>query len=283
MKTKIILFLLGTCHILLPVQSQVTIGSLSEPRKGSLLELKENENAGENSTKGFSLPRVELESPKILTVDDDSKKDQYKGLTVQNTNSKDGFIEGVYCWDGKMWTFVVAVKDQGTDGQILTSNSTKSVAEWKNQLDLHIPTVDFVGNEIKGSSVLLANTKTILTYDTIYNNKFVYNDGAITPGKSGYYQINIYNIMDIRKGTTHEANNKGTAIITLCVREENLDYTELLSFSAYYEDGTDTVIYQPLSGLIYLAKDKTYVVRTTYDKKHQNLSGGISFTYLGGS
>ncbi|WP_029906466.1 hypothetical protein [Prevotella sp. 10(H)] len=284
MKTKTILFLLGTFYILLPVQSQVTIGSLSEPRKGSLLELKENESADENSTKGFSLPRVELKSRKKLAVDDDSKKDQYKGLTIQNTNrsDSDSLAEGVHSWDGENWRYLVAAKGQGTDGQILTSNGTDSVAEWKNQLELHIPTVDFVATGDLIPTINVKDSKVNLLYTILHNNNFSYNNGAITPGKPGYYQINLYNKMDATKATTNETNNEGTAIITLCLRE-GANYTELLSFSAYYPNGTDTLIHQPLSGLIYLTAGKDYVIRTTYNKKFKVDGGGISFTYLGGS
>jgi len=120
MKTKILLFIVGI-SFLLPIYSQVTIGSGIEPRKGSLLELKENNSTGNNSDKGFSLPRVQLTSPTVLQLDVDAKKLEYKGLTVYNTGTENGLVEGAYQWDGAKWMQVVVVKSYGTDGQALIS------------------------------------------------------------------------------------------------------------------------------------------------------------------
>jgi len=281
MKTRIILLLLATFYMLLPVQSQVTIGSVSAPRNGSLLELKENENADDNSKKGFSLPRVDLESPAKLTLDDDSKGEEYKGLTVYNTNPSGGLTEGVYCWDGKLWKLVVAVKDEGMDGQILTSKGGGSAPEWKNQAEMNIPTIDLVGDK-SASAVLPANTITSLAYNMIYMNDFTYNNGAMTPAKSGYYQINVYNKMDVSTGTTGETENRGIAITKLCLRQgtSSFTYKDLLSFSAFYPIRI-TIIHQTLSGLVYLTAGQNYVIRTTYEKKFKILGGRITFTYLG--
>ncbi|WP_029905094.1 hypothetical protein [Prevotella sp. 10(H)] len=120
MKTKILLFTIGI-NFLLPIYSQVTIGSGIEPRKGSLLELKEDNSTGKNSDKGFSLPRVQLTSPTVLQVDIDTKGLEYKGLTVYNTGTANGLVEGTYQWDGAKWMQVVVVKSHGTDGQTLIS------------------------------------------------------------------------------------------------------------------------------------------------------------------
>jgi len=115
-----LLFIVGI-SFLLPIYSQVTIGSGFEPRKGSLLELKEDNNTGENSNKGFSLPRVQLTSPTVLQVDSDTKRLEYKGITVYNTGTQNGLVEGTYQWDGAKWMQMVAVESYGTDGQMLTS------------------------------------------------------------------------------------------------------------------------------------------------------------------
>ena len=50
------------------IKSQVTIGSASPPNKGTLLDMKENDNIGANSTKGLLLPRVELAANNILKM-----------------------------------------------------------------------------------------------------------------------------------------------------------------------------------------------------------------------
>jgi len=282
MKTKIILLLLGTFYILLPVQGQVTIGSVSEPQKGSLLELKENNEIDDNSTKGFSLPRVKLDSPDKLTLDDESKGGEYKGLIVQNTNPLGRLTEGVYCWDGKMWRLVVAVEKQGTDGQILTSKGADFAPEWKSQEEMNIPTVDLVGDKTTTTNILPANTTTSLLYNIIYIKDFSYDNSnaEITPLKTGYYQINIYNYLNIRKALTSETNNSGAAITKLCIVTGTSTYADVLSFSAYYSDGSDYV-HHPLSGLVYLTAGNKYVIRTTFEKKFQIAGGGISFTFLG--
>lgn len=93
---------------LLSIRAQVTIGSGAEPLKGALLQLKENENTGANSTKGLAMPRVSL------TVTDDltdiipspagSDKEEHIGLVVYNINDlKYNFCRGLYVWDGEAW------------------------------------------------------------------------------------------------------------------------------------------------------------------------------------
>lgn len=93
---------------LLCIQAQVTIGSGNTPIQGALLQLKENENAGVNSTKGLAMPRVNL------TVTDDladliasptgSDKEEHIGLVVYNINDlKYNFCRGLYVWDGEVW------------------------------------------------------------------------------------------------------------------------------------------------------------------------------------
>lgn len=107
--------------------SQVTIGSDLEPREGLLLDLKEDKTTGRepNSTKGLGLPRVELSSLNILTIDDSSKNDDYVGITVYNVVKdieKTDIKEGIYSWDGTQWMQVVTVDDYGMDEQLLRSN-----------------------------------------------------------------------------------------------------------------------------------------------------------------
>lgn len=89
MKRKILtinIFILFSLLYMPQVKAQVTIGAGLEPRKGLLLDLKENDapNKESNASKGFGLPRIALTSPTTLTIDDDSKKGDYVGVVVYN-------------------------------------------------------------------------------------------------------------------------------------------------------------------------------------------------------
>jgi len=122
----------------------VTIGSDIVPRTGCLLDLKENGNTGKNpnAVKGLGLPRVNLESYTKLTVDIESKKNEYDGLTVYNVNTSD-MPEGVYIWDGNVWKQVIFVNSKGDRGNVLKSNGDNTYS-WSNfsipDFSFHRPT-----------------------------------------------------------------------------------------------------------------------------------------------
>jgi len=101
--------------ILFPAQSQVTIGSISAPLKGTLLDLKESDDptGNANSTKGMILPRVFLTSEdSLLPVltgtepDYETLKPKYTGLIVYNVDSIAPFEKGLYAWDGSRWNHI---------------------------------------------------------------------------------------------------------------------------------------------------------------------------------
>lgn len=86
--------------------AQVTIGSSIEPNKGSLLDLKETDSTGVNSSKGLLLPRMNLSSLtsmepifKDSELNDDVKK-THIGLTIFNLKEdySIGLCKGVYVW-----------------------------------------------------------------------------------------------------------------------------------------------------------------------------------------
>jgi len=180
-----------------------------------------------------------------------------------------------------MWKLVVAVKDQGADGQILTSKGAGFAPEWKSRTEMNIPTVAVVADKKFPTNVMSANTVLPLAYVTKYLSDFTYNetDATFRPQKSGYYQISVYNKMDVSIPNINTGDNRGIAITKLCLKQGST-YTDLLSFSGYYALAT-TYIFHPLSGLIYLTAGQDYVVRTTFEKKFQIVDGGISLTYLG--
>lgn len=104
------------------LNAQVTIGSGLQPNEGAILDIKENEPAGNNSTarKGVGFPRVKLTSETDLfpMFEDDgnggykkgnitfTKADEdikHEGLVVYNIQGD--LTEGFYFWDGAKWKF----------------------------------------------------------------------------------------------------------------------------------------------------------------------------------
>lgn len=126
------------------VYAQVTIGSDIPPRKGSVLDIKDKDTTGEepNADGSLGLPRVQLSSPTILTVANDSENIKSIGITVYHTgNTK--MPAGIYKWDGSRWMLTVLVDDYGTSGQLLKSNGTGTFG-WATfvppQYEYHKPT-----------------------------------------------------------------------------------------------------------------------------------------------
>ncbi len=92
------------------IYSQITIGSNLSPNSGALLDLKESNNIGANSSKGLTFPRVSLERPDILApcVTGDlttDVKNAHIGLCVYNVtfNKELGLCPGFHVWDGMKW------------------------------------------------------------------------------------------------------------------------------------------------------------------------------------
>ena len=93
-------------------QAQVTIGSAEEANKGSLLDLKEKNTQGANSSKGLLLPRVKLLDHEKLqpmysytegNTPTEAELSAHEGLVVYNTNGCAPFGFGSYVWIGNKW------------------------------------------------------------------------------------------------------------------------------------------------------------------------------------
>ena len=103
-------FLYFLCTIfVLPIHAQVTIGSSYPSSKGSLLDLKENDNIGANANRGFLSARVALESidqldPCVSSADATDMKD-HVGLLVYNLtdDQNKGLCPGLHVWIGSRW------------------------------------------------------------------------------------------------------------------------------------------------------------------------------------
>ncbi len=151
LKRKIlsILFILSACYL----QAQVTIGSGSEPAKGALLDLKENETDVDNvtTTKGLVLPRVKItDINNLYPMFTPDGKGGYKegvkteedkthiGLTVYNVDRCSANGAGLYIWNGTAWektttelpSFVYKIVDPRDGNTYLARNFGAQAGDW---------------------------------------------------------------------------------------------------------------------------------------------------------
>ena len=115
-------------------QSQVTIGTLAQPLKGTLLDLKESNvsNGDANSQSGLMLPRVSLTninslSPMLSGADltDAALKPDYTGLIVYNVSTTPPFVKGLYSWDGIKWNLLSSISISAENGLTLSNDVAK--------------------------------------------------------------------------------------------------------------------------------------------------------------
>ena len=94
--------------------AQVTIGSRLPAKSGALLDLKENDELGANSSRGLLLPRVNLQSLQLLSPENAQLTDDesHTALVVYNLvrNIEKDLCPGVYIWSGNQW---MKVGDRG--------------------------------------------------------------------------------------------------------------------------------------------------------------------------
>lgn len=118
------------------IYSQTTIGSALKANEGSILDLKEKDTSGANSTKGLMLPRVKIITPKpkvgelaksleagTATWDELA----HTGLMVYNIGANvtacKGAYSGVYIWNGTEWDPIVITNNTSKfAGTIKTDN-----------------------------------------------------------------------------------------------------------------------------------------------------------------
>lgn len=101
-------FFIALCIMMLLVvaaKGQVTIGSTGYPLKGSILQLKENNNPDANSSRGLGLPRVGLNRVTELNITGSVlDRAEHMGLLVYNVNEQgDSICPGAHVWTGDMW------------------------------------------------------------------------------------------------------------------------------------------------------------------------------------
>jgi hypothetical protein len=171
-KVKGIMLIVLLSMFVLPAHSQVTIGTLSPPLKGALLDLKQQNEAagGENSKDGFIYPRVALSNVNelypMLTGSESgyaASKPSYTGLTVDNVTVNNDFQKGLYVWDGSQWNQVLTDKSirliDGSQaaGKVLTSDAN-GTGTWQTPAVNMISGVVTSGQNLQVSLGTLAAT-----------------------------------------------------------------------------------------------------------------------------
>lgn len=149
-----LLFLVVAIHFFCLTQAQVSIGTLKDPQKGALLDLKEDEpdNPGNpNSEKGVLFPKVSLVSAtslKPLFTENATPADslRMRGMIVYNVNENaDGVDVGLSVWNGEEWMSVVGGG---------ANKAAVFTVDWAN--------VEVNGTYVKGKSLnAIANTITL--------------------------------------------------------------------------------------------------------------------------
>lgn len=111
---RYVIFIIIYLTITVNITSQVAIGKTSAPASGALLQLKESESTGVNSTRGLAMPRIKLTSTtgdlasSMGAASGTYDANKHIGLIIYNTgkNEVDGtdrFCPGLHVWDGTKW------------------------------------------------------------------------------------------------------------------------------------------------------------------------------------
>ncbi|MCL1936947.1 MAG: hypothetical protein FWF52_00945 [Candidatus Azobacteroides sp.] len=190
-KTVFRLFLVLLTVFHLQVNAQVTIGNLSDPQGGALLDLKENDNVGsDNSSKGVLFPKVRLVDASSLVPlflsPTDAQKMSSVGMVVYNVNaSANGLDVGLYVWDGTQWI--------PTMNNNVNSGTADFTIQWAS--------AQVNGALAKGRPLTAENT---ITVPVIVTKKGTYSIIARSDPNNGYYYSG-----------TGEFLNPGTYTVTL--------------------------------------------------------------------
>jgi hypothetical protein len=160
------------------LKAQVTIGCLSDPQGGALLDLKEKEiditnPEAANSTKGLLFPKVNLKSSislwPLFDQTEEPQKTTSKGMVVYNVNKNTTNLNvGLCVWTGEEWNSVIG------GGPSAVADLT---VDWDN--------ISIDGNYSKGD--MLNPYTNIITLPVEVLQKGSYNIVAYSAPDNGYY------------------------------------------------------------------------------------------------
>jgi len=158
-KTIALIFVL-VMYFAFSAKSQVTIGTQSQPLKGTILDLKEDptKTTGEaNSYSGMMMSRVSLTdvnslSPILTGAEAVTMKAAYTGLIVYNVNEADPLEKGLCQWDGNQWNH-------------LSTSALESVKAINGEFVSGSDTVLLGGNLVVNTAINLGNSNLIFMRD----------------------------------------------------------------------------------------------------------------------
>jgi hypothetical protein len=220
--------------------AQVTIGNLSNPQAGALLDLKESDNVGlsqPNSSKGVLFPKVSLQNATSLqplfTTTAEPQKTTSVGMIVYNVNaSAVGLETGLYVWDGAKW--IPIMNNSGAAGLVFQWNQVQV-----NGFLAKGRMLSFLDNTITiPVTVNRAGVYSIVAYSDPENNYYFSASGEFF--STGIFTVTL-NGMGMPRESTRDRNMVRDKLIfyvngvlvspspaglpTLFVADNTLDYT----------------------------------------------------------
>ena len=158
--------------VIFSAQSQVTIGTLSQPLKGVLLDLKESDasNGDANSEKGLMLPRVTLTNTKSLSpilsgedLNDATLISNYAGLIVYNVSTAAPFEKGLYSWDGTQWNLISPVS--ASNGLTLSNDTVKLGGDLTQATTVNLNSNNLILDTSTGGNIGIGTSSPAATLD----------------------------------------------------------------------------------------------------------------------
>jgi len=174
------------------VQAQVTIGSGVTPQTGALLDLKENDNSTNNSTKGLLYPRVALTyknelRPMFTDATTAAQKTAHAGLVVFNTTEVAAldvttfiFKKGLYLWNGTTW------------GSVASSEVENGLSQTNlGVIKLGGPLTDTTSINMNGNGFsVVTGTKRMTVHGNLETDQLYVNDIATATGSARALVVN---------------------------------------------------------------------------------------------
>lgn len=214
------------------IHSQTTIGSALKPNAASILDLKEKDTNGANSTKGLMLPRVKIitlkpkvgELAKSLEAGSATWNElTHTGLMVYNMEASNatackGAYSGVYVWNGTEWDPIVVTNNTSKfTGTIKTDNyvgANSYIVKPGGSVEIEVERAyqiwnDYAGNNPSSGKALNLSAVDNLSTTASFTPEIVWEDN---------YNI-ISNLSVIGTGKTAklkvETSNSGNALVSI--------------------------------------------------------------------
>lgn len=174
---------------------QITIGSNIKPNDGALLDLKEIDSDGANSSKGLELAKVALiASDNLLPCAPNNLENRasHIGLIVYNTATIDILIPGLYHWTGSRW-------------EELNAEGVRTLGPWysvdtKKPSKLNTDNVYVMGKVAIGTDTPTEDAQLTVKGNSVFDGQIIlgYNDVPL-PGS----------LLDIRTQADEDPTNGG--------------------------------------------------------------------------